>query len=179
MRYTIECTDPRADVDLACSAFHRFSPYIQRFYPAASEWFEVTALPQFMAWRRRIWVALHNSEPVGIVISKSDLVHREKAKICTLFVDPRARGHGIGTGLLAAVVAWHDDNVFSSLTIRCPVRVQGELQPLLLAKGFIPLADPRTIPLSLEPEVSFYRFHPSPGKTQLAGSVAVVNGTPL
>lgn len=162
MRYVIEMVDPAREFDAASRAFGCFSSHIEKFYPVASSWFATIVLPEFARGKRRIWIASSDGKARGIAITKSDLEgEREQAKICTLFVNPLGRSCGIGTALLGHVVDWHDEQMFSSLRIRCPVRVRHMLEGLLSKRGFSPDKGIRIVPVSLEPEVTFRRLYPA------------------
>jgi GNAT superfamily N-acetyltransferase len=160
MQFNIDLVDPRIDVNVARVAFEAFSCHIERFYPNGRQWFYETVLPQYEEYRRCIWIARVGLEPIALAISKSDLGRLERAKICTLFVEPGSRRRGVGTVLLSKVVQWHDWRRFRCLIIRCPTEVRDALEPLLMREGFVVDPGAGVIPISLAPEVSFSRVNP-------------------
>jgi GNAT superfamily N-acetyltransferase len=77
--------------------------YLETIYPGFRHWFDNKVQPGLVAGTRYLDVFEHNEKLAGIVIAKNE--DGEK-KLCTVWVHPDFRGHGIGIRLIKAACLW-------------------------------------------------------------------------
>ena len=72
------------------------------YYPGIDRWWSSKVVPGLVTGERRCMVAFDGSTVAGLVIGK---VARPSAKLCSLRVDAAYRGGGVGSRLLASLLA--------------------------------------------------------------------------
>jgi GNAT superfamily N-acetyltransferase len=75
----------------------------RKYYPDFQGWWHIKVAPGLADGSRRLFVGGSECSPRGILIAKRAPQER---KICTFWVHPSHRGHGIGTALLKEATSW-------------------------------------------------------------------------
>jgi ribosomal protein S18 acetylase RimI-like enzyme len=108
-------------------------PVLARFYPEGDAWL-ARRLGDVSHGRAGCIVATVGQEIVGAVIVTPKTA--TKVKISTLYVDPSARGNGIGERLLEQALAELSKESPKQIYITVPHVMTGSLEPTLKTNGF-------------------------------------------
>lgn len=127
-----DCLLPRRTIDLIDCAYALWPVLypLETVYPGFGRWYWDKVLPGLATGQRGLFLIGSASKPKGLAIAKRD--HAEP-KVCTLWVAPSERGHGLGRELLEEAIEWVgvDRPLFT-----VPQERYDELLPLTRKLGF-------------------------------------------
>lgn len=127
-----DCLLVRGTIDLIDRAYALWpvlSP-LKTVYPGFASWYWDKVIPGLATGQRGLFLIGSASNPKGLAIAKRD--HAEP-KVCTLWVAPSERGHGLGRELLEEAIEWVGVN---RPLFTVPQERYDELLPLTRKLGF-------------------------------------------
>ncbi|MDW6021652.1 GNAT family N-acetyltransferase [Mesorhizobium sp. BAC0120] len=101
-----------------------------RFYPDIEDWFALKVIPGLADGTRRILIDRDVNSVRGLAILKKEADER---KICTLWVHPNQRKHGLGQRLIDESITWLE---CKKPTLTVPEEAIADFHGLLARNGF-------------------------------------------
>lgn len=106
---------------------------ISCFYPGFKEWLYFTFQPGISTGQRKVLIFGNQDFTAGYSLLKLDTT---ETKICTFFILPEYRGHGIGHDFLSQTVKYCRDRSDMPIRISVSEEKKTSLDPLLLQNKF-------------------------------------------
>jgi predicted GNAT family N-acyltransferase len=85
------------------TAVHKAISHLSSIYPDFDRWYWSKVVPEAAYGTRHIDTVVRDGALVAVAISKKNEIER---KLCTIWVDPAARGAGHGPRLIGRACAW-------------------------------------------------------------------------